>query len=177
MKLTNIYVLHLEEGKYYVGKSNNPEERIKQHFNGNGSGWTKKYKPIEIVIINSNCSHFDEDKITKEYMAIYGIDNVRGGTYCQIKLNKQQIDFLEKEIKSSTNLCFKCGSDDHFRNQCKSESKLCIRCHRTNHNINTCYAKTYLDGTIIIEKLEVEKDNSNNDEIHNKIPDINCICL
>ena len=42
-----IYVLLLEENKYYIGKSNNIDNRLESHFNGNGSAWTKKYKPIK----------------------------------------------------------------------------------------------------------------------------------
>jgi hypothetical protein len=41
-----VYVLELEDNKFYVGKSSLKEERIKRHTNGYGSAWTKKYKPI-----------------------------------------------------------------------------------------------------------------------------------
>ena len=41
-----VYVLKLENNKYYVGKSNDKEKRIKRHINGNGCTWTKKYNPI-----------------------------------------------------------------------------------------------------------------------------------
>ena len=36
------YVLKLEEGKYYVGKSWNLNNRLGQYFTGRGSKWTKK---------------------------------------------------------------------------------------------------------------------------------------
>ena len=32
-----IYVLELENKKYYIGKTNNPKFRLDQHFNLNGS--------------------------------------------------------------------------------------------------------------------------------------------
>ena len=44
-----IYVLKLEGGKYYVGKTNNPNIRVNNHFNSNGSVWTKKYKPLSVL--------------------------------------------------------------------------------------------------------------------------------
>ena len=37
-----IYILELEEGKYYVGKTEDPTYRIESHFASNGSAWTKK---------------------------------------------------------------------------------------------------------------------------------------
>ena len=44
--MTNIYTLKLEHDKYYIGKSNNPNIRIAQHFQQNGSIWTKKHLKI-----------------------------------------------------------------------------------------------------------------------------------
>ena len=35
-----VYVLELEKGKIYVGKSNNVKRRIWLHENNNGSSWT-----------------------------------------------------------------------------------------------------------------------------------------
>ena len=87
-----IYVLKLEQNKYYIGKSNNPNFRLAQHFESNGSEWTKKYKPIEIIDIISDCDDFDEDKYTIKYMHKYGIDNVRGGTFCQLEFSRLAID-------------------------------------------------------------------------------------
>ena len=47
-----IYILKLSNNKYYIGKSNNIFIRYRQHLNGNGSFWTKKYKPLYIEKIN-----------------------------------------------------------------------------------------------------------------------------
>ena len=80
---TNIYILSLEGGNYYVGKSDNPAQRFIQHINGEGAAWTKKHRPLKLLNIYENQSPFDEDKHVKELMAKYGIDKVRGGTYVQ----------------------------------------------------------------------------------------------
>ena len=71
---TNIYVLRLVGGRYYIGKSDNITNRYQQHLNGNGSAWTKKYKPVSLEKTIKNVSSFEEDKVTKEYMSKYGID-------------------------------------------------------------------------------------------------------
>jgi len=43
-----IYILKLEDNKYYIGKTDNPEFRLDAHFNYAGSSWTKKYKPFKL---------------------------------------------------------------------------------------------------------------------------------
>ena len=41
MATTNVYVLELAEGKYYIGSSKNVTKRYQQHVSGyKGSAWT-----------------------------------------------------------------------------------------------------------------------------------------
>jgi hypothetical protein len=110
-----IYILELENNKYYVGKTTNPDFRLEQHFNNSGYQWTKKYKPIKILELKSNCDDYDEDKYTKMYMDKFGINNVRGGSYVQIKLDKVTIENLEKMNRGTTDKCFLCGEKDILR--------------------------------------------------------------
>jgi predicted GIY-YIG superfamily endonuclease len=65
--MTNIYILRLKGGRYYVGKSDDVLHRYQQHINGHGSAWTRKYSPVSLEKIISGASPFDEDKVTKEY--------------------------------------------------------------------------------------------------------------
>jgi hypothetical protein len=113
-----IYVLLLEVNKFYIGKTNNPDIRIDNHFNQIGSKWTKLYKPIKILEIIPNCDPYDEDKYTLKYMEKNGINNVRGGSFCQIELSKEQIKMLDSMIKSSTDKCYCCGRSGHFVKDC-----------------------------------------------------------
>jgi len=123
MSTTNIYILRLEGGRYYIGKSNNLEKRIQQHLNGTASAWTRKYKPICVEKIIPNASVFDEDKYTKEYMSKYSIDKVRGGSYVKIELDNFQKESLRREICGAKDLCVKCGKSDHFIKDCYSKNK------------------------------------------------------
>ena len=116
--MTNIYVLKLEQNKYYIGKTNNINTRLNDHMSGNGSQWTKKYKPIEIIQVIPNCDDFDEDKYTKIYMNKFGIYNVRGGSYTKIVLSKEEISLVEKEITASTDKCYNCNKPGHFSKEC-----------------------------------------------------------
>lgn len=145
-----VYVLLLEDNKIYVGKSINPEKRIKQHFSDNySSSWTNKYKPLSVLKTYSNCDDFDEDKITKIYMEKYGIENVRGGSYSTVFLSKQSIQLLRKEINMSKDLCYKCNLSGHFGKNCDKEDfifiKICSECNREGHSSSECYAKTYIE--------------------------------
>ena len=114
-----IYVLQLEEGKYYIGKTNNPSFRMEKHFNSNGSAWTKKYKPIKLLELIPDCDDYDEDKYTRKYMDKYGIDNVRGGSFCEIKLNENNIATLNQMSNGTNNKCFTCGGEGHFAKDCE----------------------------------------------------------
>ena len=80
-------------------------KRYQQHSSGLGSAWTKKYKPVRILDTIENVSPFDEDKITKEYMAKYGIENVRGGSYVEIELSELQTEALKIELWQAKDLC------------------------------------------------------------------------
>ena len=127
---TNIYVLNLEGGFYYVGRTNDLTKRFEQHRTGTGKGatWTKIHKVISYDKVIENASPLDEDKITKEYMIKYGIDKVRGGSYVKEKLTNDEIHLLQREIWGAQNLCFKCGN---------------------KHFIKDCYAKVDVNGNDI----------------------------
>ena len=116
-----IYVLKLEQNKYYIGKTDNPNIRLENHFSSNGCEWTKLYKPLKIIEIIPNCDNYDEDKYTKIYMDKYGIDNVRGGIYVQIELSEDIIKFLKLSSNGSNDRCFNCGLSGHFIKDCKKK--------------------------------------------------------
>lgn len=118
-----VYVLKLQQGKYYVGKTSNPQFRLESHFLENGSAWTRMYKPTQLLELIPDCDNYDEDKYTQIYMDKYGVDNVRGGSYTSIELNASTRQHLLKKNHSANDRCFKCGKEGHFAKYCTSNDE------------------------------------------------------
>ena len=114
-----IYVLLLQNDKYYIGKTSNPHFRFDNHFINKGSKWTRLHKPIKVLELIPNCDDYDEDKYTYKYMDIYGIDNVRGGSYTSTILDKITKNQLIKISNSINNRCFSCNKYGHFTRECE----------------------------------------------------------
>lgn len=131
-----IYILKLSQNKYYVGKTTDINRRYNEHVQGTyGSAWTRKYK-TECIIEFFDDHGFDELATTLRYMKKYGIENVRGADYCNIRLTKQQIETINFHMRAEDNCCFICGEKGHFIGDCPSQKSWwqrlfdCCRNHR-----------------------------------------------
>ena len=137
--MTLIYVLGLKNNKYYIGRTDKKvEDRFKEHISGFGSEWTNIYEPLEIVETLPNADDYDEDKYTKKYMDLYGINNVRGGSYTSIELPDYQIKALQMELCTSKNKCFNCLGIGHFADQCTAMVDINGIPIVKNHNVWLC---------------------------------------
>lgn len=174
-----LYVLQLEDGKYYVGKTTDIKRRVEEHHKGKGSEWTKLHKPVKVLETRKVKDEHDENNTTKDLMKKYGVDNVRGGSYSQVSLPSAYAKTIESEIRGNTNACFKCGGKGHYAKDCDEEeeeeeseseeegedtwdysqsseekevkvvSNTCYRCGREGHYANKCYAYTDDDGNYL----------------------------
>jgi len=87
--MLHAYVLKLENDKYFVGKTNETNKYSIINDKLLCSEWLKKYKYNKISMFYK--SEADEDTIVKQYMILYGIDNVRGGIYSDVVLSDETI--------------------------------------------------------------------------------------
>jgi hypothetical protein len=162
---TNIYILRLTNGKYYVGKTNDVQKRYWEHKVGKGAEWTRKYPPECVQSIIRDASPFDEDRYVKEYMSKFGVDSVRGGSYSQTILDDAQKSAIEMELRCAEDTCMRCGRAGHFVATCYARTDVdgktiddeeedeesedddsCHRCGREGHWANKCYARWDVDG-------------------------------
>lgn len=82
-----LYLLELTDDSYYIGITalSDPYIRIIQHFEGNGSKWTKIHRPIKVLSLQNIGeltileARDKEQLATKKFMNIFGYDKVRGG--------------------------------------------------------------------------------------------------
>ena len=139
-----IYVLKLGRGKYYVGLTRRNIDRIFDHLDGDGAAWTKKYPPVEkkpILSFTEGLKESDEDKITLQMMQKYGINNVRGGKWCRVKMPSSHYQEIERKLKISK------------KKDTKSKIIInCGRCGRPGHNRTYCKLRTTVDGVRITTK-------------------------
>ncbi len=102
MKFYWVYVLELEDGKFYVGITKNLQKRYHEHCSGVGADYTCLHKPIQMIYsenthrINKKQAEHVENITTIQWMIKEGIENVRGGDYCSTSSQKVK-DTLGKE--------------------------------------------------------------------------------
>ena len=112
-----IYVLELNDGKYYVGVTSqrNADGRIEQHKNGFFSAqWVKKYgykntmQVHDLGLTTLEEAEQVEMRLTFDMMKQYGADNVRGGkaNYSGKYFSRFGYLFREDDWKALTTVTF-----------------------------------------------------------------------
>ena len=77
-----VYVLALEGGRFAVGSTEDLTRRMADHFQGNGSAWTKKHPPVDILRIHRTRREDMwglEEALTVSLMVKHGHNLTRGG--------------------------------------------------------------------------------------------------
>ena len=125
-RLLFLYTLELEQGKFYVGTTNNPAARLAEHREGVGAEWTRRYPPLRFSntyrLTRLECAEeaarLQEDTQVKTVMLAEGIEAVRGGSYSRLVLTREDVKALSKELFHATNGCMRCGRQSHWAREC-----------------------------------------------------------
>jgi hypothetical protein len=114
-----LYVLQLEGGKYYVGTTRkSAQARLDDHRAGQGSAWTRVHPPQGLLWEETPYRAFSEDATTLLWMAVMGVEAVRGGKYSQLVLSESQLGEIRCSLTHDAGRCFACGSETHFEQDC-----------------------------------------------------------
>ena len=123
-----LYVLPLQANRWYVGSSTNVERRVAAHRAGRGAAFTQVFKPTGAPAVVRDLSGpapvgLQEDQLCLEYMCVYGVDRVRGGSHCAVTLPEAQRAVLERIVRHAHGLCLACGMPDHFTTDCHKHKR------------------------------------------------------
>lgn len=82
---SGVYVLRLEDGKFYVGASQDFHQRLNNH----SSAWTEEFEPVEVVDVfpAKDDLHELEREVTLMVMEEHGWENVRGAGWTQVNMS------------------------------------------------------------------------------------------
>lgn len=145
---TYVYVVDLEKGCKYVGVTFNPDIRMQEHINGQGSAWTRLHPPASdkffklVEFDEYEMALLEENRLTMELMLRHGVERVRGGIYVKAKLSAGQEDMIACVLRQARRQCVNCGEKGHYMAYCMSEKiLLCSRCGQDGHRSTKC--KTY----------------------------------
>tara|TARA_B100000902_G_C27319831_1_gene923630 strand:+ start:3166 stop:3621 length:456 start_codon:yes stop_codon:yes gene_type:complete len=146
-----IYLITLKSNKYFVELSDKIITDLKKDFFRFNYAWTRKYEPIEIIEIIKieDIDIHKLDEFVEKYMEKYGIDNVRGGKYNTINLERESIlelkliknNYIGDKNRNNDSLikvwfCKHCGEDFTSKEEALT--------HELNfHENNNCF-KHYL---------------------------------
>ena len=98
-----LYVFLLNDNKYFVYHTSTEEQEAAKFECQLLHSFVRKYHPIQIMEQKYHQEISDIDKYVKKYMHLFGIENVRGGSYLNEILEDYQIKTLENELEFLNN--------------------------------------------------------------------------
>lgn len=139
--MSGVYVLELNnDNKYYVGKSENINNRIKTHkqcgekcaqFVSASGGVKNALEPL--TPRDNNLSNWEKDE-TITRMIKHGFNNVRGWEFTNVsRLTNQECDMIKMSIFGLGDRCRNCGNSGHFAKNCSSKKAIWLK------NLEDCY--------------------------------------
>ena len=99
--MSNIYILELENSKYFIGRTESYQFTLKDHAENK---WTSQHKPIALLKLIPNTDIMDEEKYLALYMLKYGMDSTRTSQCQEVELTaKMKVKYSQIMKDATTN--------------------------------------------------------------------------
>lgn len=98
MSLVAIYLLELEHNKFYAGASSDPVKAFEECREGLGPAWTQIHRPVRIREVMGVARADRLDQHVRSWMLQYGVENVRGGSWSDVRLTDKDRQVLCGEL-------------------------------------------------------------------------------
>jgi len=128
-----IYVLKLNDGCMYVGKSDNIDARIEQHRNGSAkcAAWCNRHTRSSALQVEKPRTPPSGDDLnaweqneTLVQMMVHGFDKVRGWRFTKCDpLEYEDLITIKALIPEAADVCRKCGIKGHFVTSCSASNE------------------------------------------------------
>jgi len=151
-----IYVLKLNEDRYYVGRTSNILRRMEEHFTNNGAVYTKAYKPIKVIEVEEEKSRDDERIKTLQIMEKYGWEKVRGACWCCLEIKKPNIERNKKRKQKKVTKIIPNENDLKIKILYCSENKSVIDIGN-EINVSPSWVAVRLEKLNIIDRKQLAK--------------------
>jgi len=121
-----VYVLNLQHGGIYVGRSTDIDSHIEQHCSGAGSAWCRHQGGVVGEVATVHVGSPDdlaswEMNETVAQMLMHGFENVRGWEFTNCAaLTAKECDTLKTLVMGQGNMCRRCGGEGHFATHCQN---------------------------------------------------------
>lgn len=133
-----LYVLELSNGKFYVGQSQDPDRRIRKHFSGSGSEWTRQHPPVKELMrkcledVDYRAGELAENEVVLELMRQHGYENVRGGFFSNTSVEHVEKGLISHGYGSIISATFSLGCYVGANNQVFDGSRTLTTAVRSN---------------------------------------------
>jgi hypothetical protein len=119
-----VYVLQRPDGGFYVGKSCNIQERLRQHREGTGAACAKG-KCRRVPPLTPACDDLEAWERSEVLARMYrhGVANVRGWMFTTQELGEAEAEQAFRQVCEKFDLCRRCGRRGHFAADCRAHGR------------------------------------------------------
>jgi predicted GIY-YIG superfamily endonuclease len=93
-----VYILKLEGGYYYIGKTKDVLKTYQEHMSGKAHIFTQHYKPISVEKVYENIDPSYEERIVNIYIKKYGTDKVFSECEVVIEEEMWECSYCDREF-------------------------------------------------------------------------------